>query len=472
MMSSTATMMDDASPADTTAPSILLVDDDGVVLDLLTRFFTGRGWIVERAATGGKALERYAEARPDLVLLDLDLPDLNGIAVLQRLRARDGDVTAIMLTGHGDVGTAVEAMRVGAEDFLTKPVELDHIAAVVDRAMDRVRLRRSNRALGPEGDGPGEKPGGLGRSPEMREIADRVDRLAAGDATVLLGGETGTGKGWVARRIHDRSGRADKPFVEINCGGLSPRFLESELFGHEEGAFTDARSRKRGLFEVADGGTLFLDEIGDLTPELQPKLLKVLESQRFRRLGSTREIEVDVRLIAATNRDLSALVKTGRFREDLYYRLAVLPLSLPPLRERGAQDIAALAYNLLDQLRSRIGAGPARISDAALHHIVTYSWPGNIRELRNLLERILILADDAPAIEPGHLPPEIRTDAAAASRPGREQPLTLEEVERRHIATVLEHTDGNRSEAARLLGIARATLYEKLDRYDLREVGL
>ena len=450
-------------------PSILLVDDDGALLDLLARFFEKRGWAVERAATGRRALERYHEAQPDLVLLDLDLPDLNGLAVLQRLRERDGDVTAVMLTGHGDIETAVEAMRLGAEDFLTKPVELDHIAAVVDRALDRVRLRRSNRS---HAGGPADAAAdaALGPSPLMREVGANVDRLAAGDSTVLISGETGTGKGWVARRIHDRSRRARGPFVEINCGGLSATFLDSELFGHEAGAFAEARTRKQGLFEVADGGTLFLDEIADLAPELQPKLLKVLESRRFRRLGATRETGVDVRLVVATNRDLRALVEGGRFREDLYYRLAVLPLALPPLRDRAPEDVAALAYRLLDELRRRIGGGPERITDPALHRLVAYAWPGNIRELRNLLERILILDESADAVDLRHLPAEIR--GAEAEPDAQEPTLSLEEVERRHITTVLEHTEGNRSRAARLLGISRATLYDKLDRYDLRAVGL
>ncbi|MFW6330649.1 MAG: sigma-54 dependent transcriptional regulator, partial [Gemmatimonadota bacterium] len=359
------------------------------------------------------------------------------------------------------------AMRLGAENFLTKPFELDHVGAVADRAREKASLRRHNRLLSDTGaPGSGEV---LGVSTGMRELETRMERIARGDGTVLLMGETGTGKGWVARRIHERSSRRGRPFVEVNCGGLSATFLESELFGHEKGAFTDARTRKDGLFEVADGGTIFLDEIGDLDPELQPKLLKVLEDRRFRRLGGTRELSVDVRLVAATNHDLKRRVASGEFREDLYYRLAVLPLELPPLRDRSAEDIARLTYDTLAELRRRIKAGPERIDDRALAALVGYDWPGNIRELRNLIERILILASDENVLRVGHLPPEMRGNGAALRN---ERPLTLEDVERRHIARVLELNAGNRSRSARALGISRAALYDKMDRFGLRAVGL
>ncbi|HSH45147.1 MAG TPA: sigma 54-interacting transcriptional regulator, partial [Longimicrobiales bacterium] len=308
----------------------------------------------------------------------------------------------------------------------------------------------------------------LGPSPLMQEIEGRIQRLAAGDGTVLLEGETGTGKGWVARMIHDLSPRAGAPFVEVNCAGLNATFLDSELFGHERGAFTDAKVTKPGLFEVADGGTLFLDEVGDLATELQPKLLKVLESRRFRRIGGTREREVDVRLVAASNLNLREAVADGRFREDLYYRLAVLPLRLPPLRERSHEDIGELAYRLLGELRGNGGTGPDRIGDDALDILVRHRWPGNIRELRNLLERITMLAEDATVLRPHHLPPEMRRGEADMD-PG--DGLTLEDVERRHIVRVLEVNEGNRSRTARVLGISRATLYDKLDRYGLRAVG-
>ncbi len=448
--------------------SILLVDDDAAILDLLGRFFERRGWTVHASSTGTGALRDYEAERPDLVLLDLELPDLNGIPVLRRLLELDPDVTTIMLTGHADIDTAVEAMRLGAENFLTKPFELEHLAAVVERGEEKARLRRHNRVLSSTDTRDGDAAE-LGVSPLMREIATRMDKIARGDGTVLLQGETGTGKGWVARRIHERSSRRGRPFVEVNCGGLSATFLESELFGHEKGAYTDARTRKDGLFEVANGGTIFLDEIGDLAPELQPKLLKVLEDRRFRRLGGTQELSVDVRLIAATNHEMKARVDAGTFREDLYYRLAVLPLELPPLRDRTHEDIATLVYTVLAELRPRINSGPSRIDDAALAALVRHRWPGNIRELRNLIERILILATDADEIRMGHLPPEIR--GGEAHMESGDSPLTLEEIERGHVARVLEIHEGNRSRSARALGISRAALYDKMDRFGLRAVG-
>ncbi|MFO7894124.1 MAG: sigma-54 dependent transcriptional regulator [Longimicrobiales bacterium] len=447
--------------------TVLLIDDDGGILTVLSRFFEKRDWSVLRAATGERGLQHYAAERPDLVLLDLDLPDMNGLPVLRRLRDRDDDARVIMLTGHGDIETAVEAMRLGADNFLTKPFELDHLAAVIEGQEERIELRKA-RGAARNGGAPGAVA--LGPSAAMRVIEDQVDRIAAGDGTVLLEGETGTGKGWVARRIHDRSHRRGRPFVEVNCGGLSATFLDSELFGHEKGAFTDAKDRKQGLFEVADGGTIFLDEVGDLAPELQPKLLKVLESRSFRRLGGTREITVDVRLIAATNRDLSAQVHDGAFREDLFYRLNVLPLELPPLRERSHDDVAWLAHRILGDLAETIKGDAATITDEALALLVRYHWPGNIREMRNVLERILILAADAEEIRPGHLPAEMRDPTPATGGGG--EPLTLEEVERRHVARILERTEGNRSQAARVLGISRAALYDKMDRFGLRSVGL
>ncbi len=444
--------------------AVLLVDDDGGVLTLLSRFFEKRGWGILRAATGERALELYAIERPELVLLDLDLPDMNGLPVLRRLRELDEEARVIMLTGHGDIETAVEAMRLGAENFLTKPVELDHLAAVIEGQEERIQLRHAGQAAH------GGSEVTLGPSLGMREIEDRMNRIAAGDGTVLLQGETGTGKGWVARRIHDRSVRRGRPFVEVNCGGLSATFLDSELFGHEKGAFTDAKERKQGLFEVADGGAIFLDEVGDLAPELQPKLLKVLENRTFRRLGGTREIQVDVRLIAATNRDLTTGIHDGSFREDLYYRLNVLPLTLPPMRERSHEDIAWMVHRVLDDLTETIRGGPDAISEEALQLLVHYRWPGNIREMRNVLERILILAADATEIQPRHLPAEMRDRGGAPTGNGGE-PLTLKEVERRHMARILERTEGNRSQAARVLGISRAALYDKMDRYGLRSVG-
>jgi two-component system, NtrC family, response regulator AtoC len=451
--------------------SILLIDDEAEMLRTLSRHFERRGWEVLTAGEASGAALVYDRDRPDLVLLDLHMPGLSGLQLLEILRLRDPDATILLLTGDADVSTAVEAMRLGAENFLVKPIELPHLDAAVERAFEKVELRRRNRYLTELQADSANGTEALGESPQMREVAKQVEILAASDATVLLLGETGTGKGYVAHMIHALSRRASAPFVEINCAGLSASFLDSELFGHEKGAFTDAREQKRGMFEVADSGSVFLDEVGDLSGELQPKLLKVLESHRFRRLGGTRELEVDVRLIAATNHDLEAAVRNGRFREDLFYRLNVLPLHLPPLRERGRQEVADLAMRVLVDLRRRLGRGPHRFSHAALASLAQYAWPGNIRELRNIVERVLLLAGpDVEEVAPAHLPAEIRT-AAAPPEATADVELPLDEVERRHIARVLAHVGGNRSRAARVLGISRATLYEKLGRYDLGGIG-
>jgi DNA-binding NtrC family response regulator len=450
--------------------SILLIDDEPDVIRSLGRFFERAGWEVHRAMTGEEGIRLHEATRPDLVLLDLHLPGISGMDVLEVLAARDA--TVVMLTGHGDIETAVEAMQLGAENFLAKPVELAHLAAAAARALEKVELRRANRSLATRL-AEGRHTSTLGGSARMREIARQVELLAASEATtVLLLGESGTGKGWVAQMLHAHSQRARAPFVEVNCAGLSATFLDSELFGHERGAFTDAKTLKRGLFEVAHGGTLFLDEVGDLAPDLQPKLLKVLERKTFRRLGGTREIEVDVRLVAATNRNLEAEVGAGRFREDLFYRLNVLPLTLPPVRERTREDLLELVQRLMGELRATHPRGARRLSDAALKLLLGYGWPGNVRELRNVLERALVLSLGEAVVLPEHLPPEVRSPTGSGA-PVREHQaiLTLEEMERRHIERTLVMLDGNRTHAAEAMGISRATLHSKIRRYGLEAVG-
>jgi DNA-binding NtrC family response regulator len=444
--------------------SLLLIDDDPQVLAILTQFFEQSGWTVSRALDGRTGIELYERDAPDVVITDLEMPGLSGLQVVDVLRSRDPDAVVLLLTGHGDISSAVDALKLGAENFLTKPVDFEHLAIATERAHEKAVLRL-RATLGGAGADSSPDLAVLGTSPAMRRLGDQLQLLAAGTAPVLLGGETGTGKGWLARRIHALSARARGPFVEVNSAGLSATFLDSELFGHERGAFTDAKQARRGLFEVADGGTLFLDEIGDLALELQPKLLTVLESHRFRRLGGTREIDVDVRLIAATNVDLREAVRTKRFREDLYYRLAVLPVELPPLRDRGAEEIARMARALLDELRRRIGQGPTRITPDALLAMTRYAWPGNIRELRNVLERVLLLARHADAIESVHLPPEIEAAAGVAPPFPDDGDLTLVAAERAHVLRVLALAGHNKAQAARALGITRATLYARLREY-------
>jgi len=449
--------------------TLLLVDDDPNVLRPIGDFFERQGYEVLREATAAGALAAYDDARPDVVILDLHLPDANGLDVLERLHANGGAV--LLLTGQADIETAVRAIQLGAENFLTKPVDLTHLAAATARVAEKVRLSRQNEMLRSR-DRLAEGLDTIGVSPKMRDLARQIELLAASErSTVLLTGESGTGKGWVARLIHQlsRRGRNGGPFVEVNSGGLSATFLDSELFGHEKGAFTDAHERRRGLFELADGGSIFLDEIGELGAELQPKLLKVLEAKTFRRLGGSDEIRVDVRLIAATNRDLLADVQAGRFREDLYYRLSVLPLALPPLRDRSREDRLALLTRILASLRGELPGAPSTCSADALDRLLGAPWPGNVREMRNVLERAMILAQGSSVIGLEHLPLELRKlgGASGGAADRRHTPQTLSEVERHHIERTLKMHGGNRTRAAQELAISRATLINKIKVYGL-----
>ena len=444
------------------ADTLLLVDDDASVLRAIGEYFERTGYEVWRESTGEQAVDTFQRVRPDVVLLDLHLPDSNGLVVLERLR-RDG-AAVILLTGQGDIQTAVRAMQLGAENFLTKPVDMTHLAAAIARLTEKVRLTRQNARLRAR-DHEEEGVGSLGVSPGMQDLARHVELLAASErSTVLLQGESGTGKGWVARVIHNLSPRSDGPFIEVNCAGLSATFLDSELFGHEKGAFTDAKERKVGLFELADRGTIFLDEIGELALELQPKLLKVLETKTFRRLGGTRELTVDARLVTATNRDLVHEVQEGRFREDLFYRLNVMPLILPPVRERSREDRLDLITRILSDLKAQLPGCPAECSSEVLDRLLSAAWPGNVREMRNVLERSMILARGQQTIGIEHLPPDLRQRSATDRR---YQAQSLSEVERQHIERTLRHHGGNRTRAALELGISRATLINKIKTYSL-----
>lgn len=444
--------------------TILLVDDNEAVLLPIRRYFIQQGWVVWEVHEGREAYEVFGRESPDVVLLDLRLPGMGGLELLELFKRDDPDVAVVMLTGNADLETAVEAMRLGAENFLAKPIRLPHLSAAVDRALDTTRIRRQNRVLAGRGRRAGEQ---IHDHTLPQVVRSQVERLARTDSTVLLRGATGTGKTWLARLIHSNSPRAERPFVDLNCAGLNATFLDSELFGHEKGAFTDAKSLKQGLMEVAHGGTLFLDEIGELAPEVQPKLLKVLETKRFRRLGGTREIDVDVRLVAATNRPLLDEVRAGRFREDLYYRLAVFPLELPALRERAPDEIVRLSYSVLADLKPRFGGHEVRIADGTMVALTRYDWPGNIRELRNVLERCLVNAEGARVLEPKHLPPEVLPVVPQSGEVAAGEIMTLEEVERRHIRRVLQHCEGNRTKAAGLLGISRRAIYDKIERLGL-----
>ena len=449
------------------ADSVLLIDDDADLLRVLGDYLDRIGYEVAGAATGEAGFEAFDRMRPDVVILDPHLPDVGGLGVLEQLKSRGGSI--IFLTGQGDRETAVRAMQLGAEHFLTKPVDMNHLAAATARVCEKVRLARQNALLRAHDH---EQAGleSLGVSPAMRELGRQVELLAASErSTVLLTGEGGTGKGWVARAIHYLSPRASGPFVEVNCGGLSATFLESELFGHEQGAVSEAKQRRQGLFDLADRGTILLGEIGDLAPELQPKLLDVLERKTFHRVGGTRETTVDVRLLAATNRDLLAEVRAARFPEDLYSRLSGMTLRLPAVRERSREDRLALLTRILSDLVPQMPGCPGAASAEVLDRLLSAPWPGNVREMRNVVERAMILARGAGQIGLEHLPADVRKAGGGGAGGGdrRHQPLALAEVERSHIEKTLRFHGGNRTRAAHELGISRATLINKIKVYGL-----
>lgn len=441
--------------------SILLIDDDIAVLRMLGAAFEQRGWDVYRDMSGEAGMATFERSLTDVVLVDLHLPGMDGFELLDQLRGRETAV--IVLTGDGDVPTAVRAMQSGAENFLTKPVNLAHLHAVADRAVEKVRLRRINRTLIGQTATP-EGLDSLGTSALMREVGRQVTLLAHSDRNaLLLQAEAGAGKRWVARLIHDISPRAAAPFIEVACSAGDSAWLDAELFGRE--GDEPQGERRRGLFEVADGGSVFLDEVVDLPLELQAKLLAMLDARALRRIGGTREIPVDVRVIVASARPLAAAVESGRVREDLYYRLNVLPLVVPPLRERSRDDFLALIRRCLKELAPGTPGAPTRLSDDALDRLLRHAWPGNIRELRNVLERALLLARGHDAIGAEHLPTEFRASVSPFER--RHAPLTLQELERVHIDRTLQHHNGNRTRAAQELGISRATLIAKIKRYTL-----
>ena len=439
---------------------ILIVDDEPDIRSALARYFARSGHDVLRAETGEEAVRLVRAERPSVVLLDLFLPDISGFEVLER--TREERPVIIMITGHGDIPAAVHAMQAGAEGFLTKPVELAHLGAVVDRALEKAHLRELGRgALARNARSVADML--MGSSRPMRELAEQIEMLARSERTVaLLVGENGVGKARVARAIHALSPRAGRPFHELNCGLRPVELLDAELFGVD----TAPGGPIPGLFEAAEGGTLFLDEISDLPASLQPTLLRALESRRVRRTGGTREVPVDVRLIAATVRDLATEVTEHRFREDLYYHLGVMPLHLPPLRARPPEDLRETVSALVAELRPGLPDTPSALTDEALARIGRYPWPGNVRELRNVLERALILARGEPAIGVAHLPPEVRgTDRDLDAH----QPRSLAEVERSHIDRTLRMHGGNRTRAARELGISRATLIKKIREFGFAE---
>jgi DNA-binding NtrC family response regulator len=433
-----------------------VVDDDASGRFALRDFLDQEGHEVIEATTCEGAASAFRTSPPDAAILDYSLPDGNALDLMPRLRALDPAVPFIVLTGHASIDLAVQAIKDGAEQFLTKPVELRALAVILERLFENQRNRR-RQIVGKSRDDRRVIDPFDGTSPAIRRLAAEAGRVLATESPVLIQGDTGAGKGLLAAWLHRKGPRADEAFVDLNCASLSKDLLESELFGHEKGAFTGATGAKPGLLEVAHRGTLFLDEIGDMDPAVQPKLLKVLEEQRYRRLGEVRDRHVDVRLIAATHQDLLALVQEKRFRSDLYFRISAIPLFVPPLRER-QEDIELLARHLLNGIGAELGRGRFALSEAAAAALREYSWPGNVRELRNVLERASLLCEGR-ILEPGDLR---FLPKPALSAPAEDCDSTLEEVERRHIERVLRAEMGRIDPAAKRLGVPRSTLYKKV----------
>ena len=434
---------------------VLVADDERNLRDLIVRELTRKGHEAEGVEDGQAAIDRVAEATYDVLVLDMKMPRKSGIEVLREFGGAPDAPQVIVMTGVQDVPTAVEAMKLGAYDYLSKPTRIEELDVLVRKAAEKGQLLRDNGAL--RARAPGAEPFGgiLTKSARMHEVLRIVERVAPTDSTVLVLGESGTGKELVARAIHERSRRAERPFVPLHCGALPREVFESELFGHEKGAFTGAINTKPGLIELADGGTLFLDEIGEMELDVQVKLLRVLETGTFFRVGGTRPRRVDVRVVTATNRDLADAMRKGEFRQDLYFRINTIAVSLPPLRER-PDDVAMLARHFVE---TNAAYGTKRLGERALAALEAYPWPGNVRELLHAIERAVILAK-GDEIEPGDLPPDIAgtTAAPSAAAPG----LSLEAIERQHIVSTLRQVGGHRGKAAALLEIDPKTLYRKI----------
>ncbi|PYR18937.1 MAG: transcriptional regulator [Acidobacteria bacterium] len=452
-----------------TSERVLIVEDDAAARVGLEQLVRSWGFVAESAGDGEEALEKVTTFRPAIVITDLVMPRMDGLALLRALPQQGAaDVTTLLLTAQGTVESAVEAMKEGAYDYLTKPIEIHRLKMLLDKIVERFETMREVKTLRRQLREYGTFGPLIGNSPEMRKIYQVVELAAPTAASVLITGESGTGKELVAQTIHQLSPRASFPFIAINCAAIPETLLESEIFGHEKGAFTGAADRRQGCFELADRGTLFLDEIGEMTPATQVKLLRVLQERAFRRLGGRTEQSVDVRVIAATNIDPQEAVQKGRLREDLYYRLNVFAFRLPTLRER-KEDMPLLVQAFINEFNTRNQRSIAGLDHQAMRMLEQYAWPGNVRELRNVIERATILAP-GPFIEVKHLPPVLTQEPPAqhseqlAISPG----TTVEEAERRLIVMTLAHTRDNKTRAAEILGISLKTLHNKLNKLRLR----
>ncbi len=448
--------------------SILIVDDEKNSRDGLARALQ-KSYDVVIAENGQKALDVLATRPVDIMLSDVRMPGMDGLTLLQRALARTPQPLCIMLTAYGTIELAVEAMKRGAYDFLTKPINLDRLDILLQRAVHSRKVEIENKQLREQLDSKYNLTSIVGQSQAMEEVFDTVRQVAPSRATVLIQGESGTGKELVAHAIHQLSPRNHGPYVAVHCAALSSNLLESELFGHEKGAFTGANERRRGRFEMADGGTLFLDEVGEIDPSIQVKILRVLEERNFERVGGHENIEVDVRLVAATNRDLKKMVEEGKFREDLFYRLYVVVLTLPPLRDRQG-DIPILVQHFLQSMAKENGKVIEGVTPEVMDIMQAYTWPGNVRELRNIVERMVVLSRN-PKIGVRDLPASLRDLGRSAGQPGFSSPngLNIENAERQLVVRALKTHNNNRTKAAKELGISRRTLHRKLHEYGLLE---
>ena len=439
----------------------MVVDDESGVRFGIRDFLEQHGYEIEEAESCQDAQHIFRTSRPDIVIADYMLPDGTALDLLPRLKEIDSGIPLLVLTAHGSIDLAVRAIKEGAEQFLTKPLELPTLLVILQRLLQKQRnhhkqlaskSRQVRQAIDPF----------IGTSAAIRALREQAKKILSTESPVLILGETGTGKGVLARWLHDNSPRAEEAFVDLNCAGLSRELLETELFGHEKGAFTSATASKQGLFEVAHRGTIFLDEVGDVDLQIQPKLLKVLEEKRFRRVGDVRDRQVDVRLIAATHQDMGQLVRERRFRDDLYFRISTIPLSFPALRER-VEDIPTMAQYLLDKVSADLGRGELRLDENSIQALKAYSWPGNIRELRNVIERAVLLSDQK-TITINDLHFDGHTQVGS---PFLDSRLTLLELEKQHIERVLQEERGRVEKAAKRLGIPRSSLYQKIKKHQI-----
>jgi len=441
-------------------PSVLFIDDDPKASELFRRYVAREPFQCRVYQDPLEALEYFRREGADLIITDQRMPGLSGTELLAEVRDQDPEVPVIIITGHGDVDTAVEALRRGATDFVKKPYDMDELLVLVEKALESGRLRRENRLLRRQLQDERSHYGIIGHAAAIKAVYATIDKVADVRCNVIIEGESGTGKELAARALHNLSPAADQPFIVVDCGALSDTLLESELFGHEKGAFTGAAQRKKGLLEVASGGTVFLDEIGNISEAMQIKLLRVVQEQQVTRVGGVRPIDIDVRFVAATNEDLEALSREGRFRHDLYHRLNVVKITMPPLRDR-AEDIPLLVQHFVSEFASRYQRQVEGFDAASMAKLMAYDWPGNVRELRNLVERHIALAD-GPVLHLQGLP--------GGSAPAAEEALdagfpSLAELERRYILKVLAAEGGNRERTAAVLGINKSTLWRKLQQY-------